>query len=155
MDERFDTKTARKFFSIDGVTPNMKPGGNPQKAISYCMKGMNYVCYNMDPNYEIKTRKMHQQLLGYQLITKQLNMRKATEIYLELLWKYDTVKSNLNSYFHDANMENNLGNKLDVWSMFGIETMFGGKNKVPQYWIVGPSNVGKTYNIDLIEQGGH
>ncbi|KAG2216519.1 hypothetical protein INT45_002653 [Circinella minor] len=59
IDERFDTKTARKFFTIDGVTPNMKPGGNPQKPISYCMKGMDYVCYNMDPNYEIKTRKMH------------------------------------------------------------------------------------------------
>ncbi|KAG2224383.1 hypothetical protein INT45_006783 [Circinella minor] len=74
IDERFDTKTACKFFTIDGVTPNIKLGGNPQKAISYCMKGMDYVCYNMDPNYEIKTRKMHQQLLEYQLITKQLNM---------------------------------------------------------------------------------
>ncbi|KAG2212234.1 hypothetical protein INT45_002660 [Circinella minor] len=127
MDERFDTKTAHKFFTIDGVTPNMKPGGNPQKAISYCMKGMDYVCYNMNPNYEIKTQKIHRQLLGYQLITKQLNMRKATEIYPELLWKDDTVKFNLNSYFHNANMENNLGNKLDIWSMFG------GKNKIPQY----------------------
>ncbi|KAG2206633.1 hypothetical protein INT45_012632 [Circinella minor] len=117
MDEEFDTKTACKLFTIDGVTPNMKPGGSPQKAISYYMKGMDYVCYNMDPNYEIKTHKMHQQLLEYQLITKQLNMRKATEIYPELLWKYDTVKSNLNSYFHDANMENNLGNKLDIWSI--------------------------------------
>ncbi|KAG2223611.1 hypothetical protein INT45_001693 [Circinella minor] len=95
MNERFDTKSARKFFTIDGVPPNMKPGGNPQKAISYFI-----------------------------------------------------------SMIH-TEMENNPGSKLYMCFIFGIETMFSGKNKIPQYWIVGPSNVGKTYNIDMIEQGGH
>ena len=52
-------------------------------------------------------------------------------------------------------MENNPGSKLYTWSMFGIVTMFSSKNKIPQYWIVGPPNVGKTYNIDMIEPGGH
>ena len=102
MNERFDTKSACKFFTINGITPNRKPGGNPQKAISYCMKGNNYIAQNMDPNFEIRTRKMHQQLLGYNLINKSITMTKATQMYPELLWKYDTVKSNLNSYFHDT-----------------------------------------------------
>ncbi|KAG2211330.1 hypothetical protein INT45_012545 [Circinella minor] len=66
-------------------------------------------------------------------------MTKATQMYPELLWKYDTVKLNLNSYFHDTEMEDNPGSKLYMWSMFGIETIFSGK----------------TYNIDMIEQGGH
>jgi hypothetical protein len=61
----------------------------------------------------------------------------------------------LNSFNHDKEMLQNPGNPLLEWNMFGIQTWFSGSGKTPQYWIVGPSNVGKTYNIDILEGSGH
>jgi hypothetical protein len=48
-------------------------------------------------------------------------------------------------------MLNNPGNPLLEWNMSSIQTWFSGDGKTLQYWIVGSSNVGKTYNIDTLE----
>jgi hypothetical protein len=109
----------------------------------------------MDMHYELKTKKLHQQLVAYELIQGKTNIAEATEMYPELLFKYDSIKSNLNSFRYDREMINNPGNPLLEWNMFGIQTWFSGDGKTPQYWIVGPSNVGKTYNIDTLERSGH
>lgn len=136
------------------IIPNIKTGAGTKEAISYIAKKEVYKT-NMDMNYEIKTKKMHQQLLAYELLNKKLNMREAVEMYPELLFKYDSTKSNLNSYFSDKEKDNTPEMPLSTWNMFGIQTWFSGKGKTPQYWIVGPSNVGKTYNIDMLEECGH
>lgn len=147
-----------KFTVIDDknvkLVPNIKTGAGTKEAIAYIAKKEVYKT-NMDMNYEVKTKKMHQQLLAYELLHKKMNMTEAVEMYPELLFKYDSTKSNLNSYFTDKEKDNTPEMPLSTWNMFGIQTWFSGKGKTPQYWIVGPSNVGKTYNIDMLEEVGH
>jgi hypothetical protein len=148
----------KKFKIIDSkdveIIPNIKTGGGTKEAIAYIAKKEIYKT-NMDMHYELKTKKLHQQLVAYELIQGKTNVVEATEMYPELLFKYDSLKSNLNSFKYDREMFNNPGNPLLEWNMFGIQTWFSGDGKTPQYWIVGPSNVGKTYNIDTLEGSGH
>lgn len=157
--EEWDCKTARRTFSVvddSGVRiyPNIASGKGKVEKIKYCAKKKRHIT-NMDLMYEINTRKWHGQLLGYELINKKKTFLQAIQEYPELLFKYKQTKDNLNAYFKDLEESLNPGKKLEKWEMFGIETFFSGKGKTPQYWIVGPTDVGKTENIKHLKNQGH
>lgn len=157
--DEWDCKTARKTFSVmdeSGVRiyPNIASGKGRSEKIKYCAKKKRHIT-NMDLMYEINTRKWHGQLLGYELIHRKKTFIEAVQEYPELLFKYKQTKDNLNAYFKDLDESLNPGKKLEKWEMFGIETFFSGKGKTPQYWIVGPTDVGKTENIKYLKSQGH
>jgi len=118
--DKVDTRDALKYFEVNGLHPNIKPDGNTARAVSYCLKGGDYITHNLDPHYEVNTRKMHMQLLGYDLIHNKTSLTKAVETFPELLFKYDSTKSNLNSYRYDKDLESIPSKQLSEWSMFGI-----------------------------------
>lgn len=73
--EAWNVKDGRRKFSVvdnENVTiiPNIKTGAGTKEAISYIAKKEIYKT-NMDMHCELKTRKMHQQLLAYEGIKKK------------------------------------------------------------------------------------
>jgi hypothetical protein len=76
----------KKFKVIDSkqveIIPNIKTGGGTKEAISYIAKKEVYRT-NMDMHYELKTKKLHQQLVAYELIQGKSNLVEATETYPE------------------------------------------------------------------------
>lgn len=155
FNEKLDTKDARNYFKYKDLYPNIKKGTNVKGAILYCIKGGNYVTFELDVEYELNTRKAHKQLIGYQLINKKKSLVEVTSEAPETLYHYKQLKDNLNAYLKDLEDSKNPGNPLFEWEMFDIQTWFSGKGKTPQYWIVGPTDVGKTENIKALKSCGH
>ncbi|KAG0905224.1 hypothetical protein G6F33_012335 [Rhizopus arrhizus] len=85
-------------------------------------------------DYELKCKKLDKQYTAYKLISGKSKLTEVTREYPELLYWYNNLKE---------------------WQMFGIQTWFSGKSKSPQYWIVGPKDVGKTENIKILKNKGH
>ncbi|CAO3698649.1 unnamed protein product [Rhizopus stolonifer] len=135
--EKIDNKNAREFFKYKDLCLNISPGTNKEGTILYCVKGGDYITHNLNVNYEIRTKKLHKQYVAYELINGLASLTEA------------------NSYLSDLSHEENKGKTLLEWQMFGIQTWFSGQGRTPQYWIVGPTNVGKTYNVDQIELKSH
>lgn len=136
------------------ISPNVAESHGMKNHILYCAKKEKYLT-NMDLDYELKAKKLDKQYSAYKLISGKETLTQVTREYPELLFWYNNLKGNLNSYLNDVKKENNPENKLIEWQMFGIQTWFSGNNKTPQYWIVGPKDVGKTENIRSLKNKGH
>lgn len=161
--ETIETKNY-KLFDLEGLNhPNWRIPFNKRKVLSYMVKKIKSIEdwnnktleYGIDVNYYLKTKDLHLGQIGYSLINKTMSVTKAIEECPKLLFNAINIENNYN-WYHNKKMEESIPEKkLEKWNMFGLNFEFDGKHKTPQFWICGPSNVGKTYNIKKLEENGH
>lgn len=162
--ERLD-KTDSKCLDIPSLKhPEIRYVYCKKKVLQYMCKKLatendwkyNQIQYEIDIKYELKRLEYALPKIGYDLITGKKTVHEVVTEHPSLIFQGLKLQNNVNWYFEQkANIEK-PPMPLKKWSMFGLEFEFDERRKkCPQFWICGPSNVGKTYNTDCLKEKGH
>jgi len=159
MAKKVYRKGIPRWLDIDGIHPNIETDiRNPGCVIRYCSKDKDYIAYGIDiENYLNGGRQRSG--VRMQVCVDVLDNGKTAR---EVVESYKTPLVGLSGLVRDIELYNSMRveadtihNPLREFMIAGLPFVFEGRPKEKQFWIVGPTNTGKTTIIESFMKEGY
>lgn len=130
---------AEKTLDYEGYHPNIQSCKNIHAVIKYVKKDGNFLEHNMSLDAIEKAKKNKTAVIAEELILGKKTLREATEENPELLYRYGTIRKNLELFRSDRAIEMKKSSPEEY-----------PKEKRRHIWLYGPSDCGKSTKLKQI-----
>lgn len=130
---------SEKTLDFRGHHPNIQSCKNIHAVIKYIKKDGDYLEHNMSVTAIETAKKNKTAVIAEELLLGKKTLREATEENPELLFRYGTIRKNLELYRADKAIEIKKSNPEEY-----------PKDKKRHLWIYGPSDCGKSTKLKQI-----
>jgi hypothetical protein len=149
-----------RWLDINGYHPNIEHRIRSLSAvIKYVTKGGDYISKNIDVDYFLSSEGRQRNGVRMKVCVDILENDKTL---LDIVNSYKTPLFGLTGLSRDVELYKNLcleanteHNPLREFSIAGIPFTFEGRHKEKQFWIMGPTNTGKTTIIESFMKQGY